>query len=797
MVGSVIMDPEDVATIAQNLGHKTGNITIICATYGQIESYGIYKGTNPLHYWVPLLLIQMSLSCATFLFLTAILKPFCLPMVVRQLLAGIILGPSVLCKNRAFANAFFPLRGLIMMDTVAAFGFILYFFLIGVQMDPYLFKNVDRKTMTIGLCSVGVPMVISTTACAIIVSHISLDVTLAKSLPYIAQAESLLSLPIIAGLLAELKIINSEFGRVALSASFMAGIFCTITVIATVLWQPDSPAKSTHSEGVHGLVNILFLLLIIIFIMRPLLLCMIRQSPEGQPLKESYVVAIIMSALFTGFLSRALGLNLYLGPFAFGICMPAGPPVGSSIVERLDLITNWLFMPLYLVKNGLVINISTIELKNYLVIQSVAIISAFGKFLGTYVVSRLSDIPSADAAALGLVMNAQGVLELGVFKLMKREQVISNEAYVIMCISLMIVNGTIAPVIKFLYDPSKKFTVYKRRSLMNLKSNLELRVLVCIHEDINVPAMINVLEALNPTKRSPLMVYVLHFIELVGRSNALLIPHKRGKTISNPAKTSEQIFNVFRSFESNNSGLVSVLPYTSISPINAMHNDVCSMALDQRTSLILVPFHERMQPNGTSSSVSYKRAIKITNLNILDKAPCSIAMLVENGFIGRAAASSSQACFRVAVLFLGGTDDREALAIGARMAGHQCIKLTLVRLLENGSISSDETEERKIDNIVVSEFRIAMRGNLRVMYIEEVVMDGLGTILVTKSMQDQYDLIIVGKRHDPGSLLLSKLTDWQDQKDLGIVADLFSAAQFINSTIMVVQQANTMPTLAP
>ncbi|WCJ40169.1 Cation/hydrogen exchanger family protein [Euphorbia peplus] len=795
-MGSIVMDPADVATIAENLGHKTGNITIICARYGPVESYGVFKGSNPLHFWVPLILVQMSLSCSTFLFLTALLKPLGLPLVVRQLLGGIILGPSVLCKNRAFANAFFPLRGLIMMDTVAAFGFIFYFFLVGVQMDPGLFRNVDRRTMTIGLCSVGVPMILSTAVSSIIVANVTLDVNIANSLPYIAQAESLLALPIIAALLAELKIINSEFGRVAMSASLVAGACGSITVISTVLGQRDSNEESSHKEGIHSLMNIIFLLFVIIFVMRPLLLCMIRQSPEGQPLKESYVLVIILSALFTGFLSRSLGLNLYLGPFAFGICMPAGPPVGSSIVERLDFITNWLFMPLYLLKNGLAINISNIKLKNYLVIQFVAIISGFGKFLGAYVVSRLSNIPSPDAAALGLVMNAQGVLELGVFKLMKSEQVISNEAYVIMCISLIIVNGTIAPVIKFLYDPSKKFTVYKRRSIMNLKSNLELRVLVCIHEDINVPAMIDVLEALNPTKRSPLMVYVLHFIELVGRSNALLIPHRHGRKISSRAKTSEQIFNVFKSFERIYLGLVTVFAYTSISPTNAMHNDVCSMALDQRTSLILVPFHKRMQPNGMT--VSFKRGIKLTNLNILNRAPCSIAMLVENDFVGAPRATfSTRSCFCVAVLFLGGTDDREALAIGARMAGHHCIKLTVIRLLENGSISSDETEEKKTDNIVVTEFRIAMTGNLRVIYIEEVVMDGVGTILVTKSMQDEYDLIIVGKRHDPSSLLLSKLTDWQDQKEMGIVADLFSPAEFMNSTIMVVQQANNMPTVAP
>lgn len=101
----------------------------------------------------------------------------------------------------------------------------------------------------------------------------------------------------------------------------------------------------------------------------------------------------------------------------------------------------------------------------------------------------------------------------------------------------------------------------------------------------------------------------------------------------------------------------------------------------------------------------------------------------------------SQSSYRVAVLFLGGHDDREALAIGARMARQHSINLTTVWLLQNGSIAGDNATERKIDNE-------ATAGNYRVMYTEEVAMDGTVTTSVIVSMENCYELVTVGRHHD-------------------------------------------------
>uniref|UniRef100_A0A2N9IDS1 Uncharacterized protein n=1 Tax=Fagus sylvatica TaxID=28930 RepID=A0A2N9IDS1_FAGSY len=527
----------------------------------------------------------------------------------------------------------------------------------------------------------------------------NLEPRIAFSLLAVSQTESVLAFLAIAHFLTELKITSSEFGRIALASSM------------------------------------------------------------GEPLKETYVVALFVGVLVSGFCCQATGLHIYYGPFVFGVTIPSGPPVGSVMTEKLNLITTWMFMPLYFVKNGLLIDIFAVKFHNYLAVQSIALIAALGKFLGAFMISFYSNMPLRDAMALGLVMNAQGVIELNMFKMMKKIKVIHNEAFVVMCISIVIVMGAITPMIKYLYDPSRRYMAYKRRTVMHSRPDSELQILVWINDQENVPTIINLLEALNPSKRSPLSIYLLHLIELVGRANPLLIAHELIKRPTSKASPSKLIVNAFKYNEHINHGVVTVFPFTTISHCKTMHDDVCSLALDKSTSLIIVPFYKNIHASGAMGS--HKKIIRIVNNNVLDMAPCSIAILIE-------------------------PDDREALALGARIAGHPNISLTVIRFLENGSVTSGNEEERKLDSEVVSEFRLSMAGNYHVMYIEEVVIDGTGTISVIQSMENNYELILVGRRHDRRSPLLLGLVDWNEQVEFG--EELASTDFLGNTTILVVQQ---------
>ncbi|XP_055832395.1 cation/H(+) antiporter 15-like isoform X1 [Solanum dulcamara] len=686
------------------------------------------------------------------------------------------------------------------MDAVALFGYMFYFFLIGVQIDPWILKRVEKKEFIIGVSTVATALVLSiSTSFILLTFHIHIELLVSDSLPVVATMSSVLGFPVIAHYLTELRMVNSDFGRMALSCSLVSNMFGFLIIAITSLSSHPSVEKFMFLQSItSGIGFTMFIFLVV----RPLIIWSARRNPLGEPLKQSFICLIFIGVLLSGFCSKALGLHLFYGPLVYGLAIPAGPPLGSALVEKLQFIVSWLFMPIYFVKTGLVTDIFSVKLKNYLVLQSTILVACLGKFLGALISSIYNQVSLRDAISIGLVSNVQGVLELGMFKMMKQNEAIADEVFVVLCISLLIATAIVTPILKSLYDPHKRYAAHKNRNIQHMKPHSELRVLACIHDQENVPSTINLLEALHPSNQSHMDVAMLHLIEMVGRAHPLLINHKLPLMMkhTNEASASKRIINAFKVFEHNFRETVTMHPFTAISPYVMMHDEVCTMALERRASLVMIPFHKRLT---TSSKRASKVGIKTMNDKILQTAPCSVAVIVDRSLVNTSRPIlDAWSLYRVGVFFLGGPDDREALALGERMVGKQNISLTIVRLvllqecgnynINNNTSSSDyETIQKMMDNEMVSEARSDMAGNYRVKYVEKMIRDGTGTAAVMRSMEDEYELIIVGRRHDAQSPLLLGLSDWVEESELGPVGDMFALADSqSHSTILVVQQHN-------
>lgn len=316
---------------------------------------------------------------------------------------------------------FFPLRSFVLLDVIATFGFLWSFFLVGVQADLRVLKKVNKNALLIGILTALVPMVLTETLSFLLPYCIDVDINLTKSLPVIAQAQSMVALPTISYLLGELKIKNSEFARVALSSSAVSGLL-GFTVTGFIILANQSLHDSTVMFATVS--SAIVIIAIIIFIVRPTILWLIEQNPVEAPFKRKHFVIVLVVVLVTTLCSQASGLHSYFGPLIVGLVLPAEPPIGSAIREKLHMIIYWVFLPLYFVKNGLVVDLFRMKLHNYIIVQSVALVAALGKFMGAFITSRCRcNMPTADAITLGLVMNAQGFLELCMLMILKKYKV--------------------------------------------------------------------------------------------------------------------------------------------------------------------------------------------------------------------------------------------------------------------------------------------------------------------------------------------------------------------------------------
>nr|KJB21664.1 hypothetical protein B456_004G007700 [Gossypium raimondii] len=685
-----------------------------------------------------------------------------------------------------FASQMFEL-GIQIMDTVSLFGFTLFFFLTGVKMDIKSAFRTTKRSLGIGIVSLLSPILVGGAVQVTLrqpnePEHIRTERLVGTLI------EALTSFPVIACLLAELKILNTELGRLALSSAAV-GDLSTLFLVHIITFSRHI-SSSPFSVLVRGVIMCCFIALIF-FVFRPLMYWVIKKTPNGGPIAEVYITTTMMVAIGCAVLTHWTDRSPLIGAFLFGLAVPDGPPLGSALIDKFECFTNGLFLSVYVTSSTM-----RVRLQNWLSDPShvkfsiiFAIATFFAKLIPCCIGSFLNFMPFRDALAFGLIMSSKGIVQLSHICTFRDNKIISQNVFTAM-IFCILANVTIVPLlVRFLYDPnSRKYRSYETRNLMHLKPDAELRVLACVHTPDNVPAMIYLLDLSCPTKESPNLVYVLHLIELRGRNSPVFIAHHNQETSTAPSSFFENIIP-FYEYEGNNWDLVTVNAFTTITPLKLMHDDICTMALDKKTSFIILPFHRKWSIDGSLEEEN--NVVKNLNCNILDQAPCSIGILIDRGRIQKSMKPSSPS-FSIGMLFLGGNDDREALVLAKRMARDPRVKLTVIHLTAYQDCKNVVYWDTVLDIEMLKDVKQnnGVLGNgCDIKYVEEVSNSGAQTIKLIRSIANGYDLMIVGRRYGVESILLTGLSEWSEFPDLGVVGDLFASMDLDSRvSVLVVQQ---------
>ncbi|XP_073009488.1 cation/H(+) antiporter 15-like [Typha latifolia] len=764
-------------------------------------SNGIFQGNNPLQSSLTLLSVQVVLVVVVTRTLHFVFKPLKQPRVVTDIVSGIILGPSVLCRYPAFKETFFPDRGKPALDTVATFGLMYVIFVIGVKMDPGLVVRSGKKAVIIGLSGIffAFTLLMGTMIFFVAASYVSfVKFVIAFSL---STTFSITSFAVLAPILSDLNLLNSELGRIAMSASMVndgAGWF----IMLFSIWL-DASAVSWLTS-VWAFLSIVALLVFVLCVVRPIAMWVIEQTPPGKPVDDGYIFIFLFIVLVVGFFSDIVGTNSFHGALVLGLVIPDGPPLGAALTEKIETMVSGLILPLYYVMTGMRTDLNKLH---WDVLQLVASLAWCGKLVGVLIPSLYFKIPFRDAIALSLFMNAKGIVEVISFNTWFSNKMIDQSTFSSALIAIVLGTGVAVPLATMLYEPSRLYAVYKRRTVQHLKPDTDFRLIACVHEQSHVPATINLLESSCATINSPIVVYLLHLVELVGRSAPLFIPHKppvRSVDCSSHGSSSQSlilastsstanvtsscpIINAFLLHENRHPGTVSVHPFTTISPYSSMHHEVCRLAAEKRASLVILTFHRKIVAGGGAVS---NNGLRNVNLKVIASAPCSVAILVNRKPEGEMFPIGGQFSHDIVVFFFGGGDDREALSYALRMTNHPSVSLTVIRFLPSRGVR-DHMTDRRFDNNSLDEVKFVSMKNKRVIYREELVRDMEEIVEVIRTLDAScFDLVMVGMRQTWNTVLAAEeWTEWSEFRELGVVGDFLASSDFESKfSVLVVKQ---------
>ncbi|XVF69027.1 hypothetical protein PTKIN_Ptkin11bG0048200 [Pterospermum kingtungense] len=788
------------------LGDNFGNRTLkVCINLPpRVNSAGIWEDTSSpsaiLKYSLPLLQLHIILIFFVTRIVYFFLKPLGIPLFTSQMLAGIILGPAILGRIDGIKAILFPPRfGLEIIDTASVFGFVIFLFLMGVKIDVKVAFKTTKSAKVIGIVSLLSPIIVGAILnkvfkkCPGNLHCIPYDLRGGKKFERLLETtfESITSLSVIAWLLSEIKIINSELGRLALSSA-VVGDICSISLIMAISFYRYW-IRSHMVAIIYTGAMVLFMILLL-FVLRPFMFWIIRRTPEGKPVKDAYIFAIMLLAFGSALYTYRFQRSPLLGAFLFGLAVPDGPPLGSALVDKFECFASGVFVALYTTTCTMRADPRTIlssDKKNVKFSAYVVVMTFLAKFIACLIPQYWTTMPLNDSLAFALIMTSKGLVELSYFSTYKDLKIITDATFSIMTVGILVNSAIVPMLVRYLYDSvSRKYAGYQQRNIMHLKPNSELKILACVHRPENVAPFISLLNATCPTKESPNVVYALHLIELIGRDSPVFIDHQKQE--HRVHSFFENFILAFYQYEQNNWGLVTVNAFTAISPANLMHEDVCTMALDKQTCLILLPFHRKWSIDGSVEVEN--NVIRNLNCSVLDRSPCSIAILVDRGSldhrITRTSLKPSRQSYCIGMIFIGGKDDREALTLAKRMAKDPRVSLTVINLVDEDSREVIDWDTM-LNAEVLKDIKRNEVGKGNIMYIEEAVKDGPQSALIVRSIAAAFDLIIVGRRRGVDSVQTSGLSEWSEFSELGIMGDLLASVDLdTRASVLIVQQQN-------
>ncbi|CAN1178610.1 Cation/H(+) antiporter 15 [Linum perenne] len=803
-------------------------------------------------YYVPYYFIQLTLILFAIHLLALILKPLRLPRFSVELLAGILVGPSVLGLGDWYAIYIVPPSSLKVLDTLGHLSLIYYVFLVGLEIDLSTIRHVGRDAIYTGLTGTILPL---------FVGFIQFFAMAADPMyPYFFTPEfwqhlvnvrltgavfwgvalTVTSFPDLARILSDIKLLHTDIGRLALSASIVSELTSWILLVIALTLA-------------NGTVNPLFLLPTISFLaaswflVRPAVTWLLRHADESDnTVLLNFVVfgGIMTSSIITD----ACGANSMIGAFVFGLVIPNGE-VAVKIMEKLEDYVKGVMIPGFFLVNGVRTGLPTLFSQEYgrpvyLVLPLIALAWA-SKIASTFVFSLLTGMSAREAFTLGVLMNTKGILALIVINTGRNVQGFNHPMFAVLVLSILLMSLTVTPLAKAANKSNRRSIQFKHRTVESNKLESELRILTCIHSPRNLSGMINLLESSNASKQYPICVFALHLVQLTERrATAMLIVHDNssaqrsmfdgssGQSLSRREEDSKHIITAFESLE-NRGPSVSAQSLTVVSPYTTMHEDISCLGEDKRVTLILLPFHKQADVYGRLQDENLNW--RTVNKNLLVNATCSVGILVDRGLgsnkdrsnvqsgSGQQSSQPSNPMSTYAVIFIGGPDDREALAFGWRMAKSPNVSFTLLRLIsdhdddqvdddgeasvvgseQGGGANSSSTmskmptrskkEEKEIDDEYVNEFRFRTMHEETINYVEKVVKTGEEVIGTIGRAVHGFDLYILGQRKNTAPSVMAGLSEWTECEELGVLGDTLLASEFAEHSSMLVIKQHYVP----
>ncbi|MFD4763221.1 cation:proton antiporter [Streptomyces sp. NPDC058439] len=365
------------------------------------------------------------------------------PPVIGEILAGILLGPSLLgWLAPGLQHHLLPPSVLPITSTLGNLGLLAFLFLIGLELDLCSLRTTRGSVAAVSLTGLLLPMALGAAlACALYPHFAPEGVGRLPFILFVAVALSITAFPVLARILADRGLENTPLGAFALAcaATDDALAWCLLTAVV---------ALSTSGTALSALTTLALTAAFAagLALLRPLLRAVLVRA--GRTSDDLVLVLLFAGLCLSAYTTDQIGVHPAFGAFLFGVATPRQLPAVERSAARIRAVVLPLLLPLFFVDTGLHTDFSTLPAGQWGWGAAILAVAVIGKWGGAAGAARLTGSDWRWSAAVGTLMNCRGLTELVVLGIGLKTGVISEPLFTLLVIMTVITTAATAPILR-------------------------------------------------------------------------------------------------------------------------------------------------------------------------------------------------------------------------------------------------------------------------------------------------------------------------------------------------------------
>ncbi len=372
------------------------------------------------------------------------------PQVVGEMIAGVVLGPSLFGLVAPGAQAsLFPQATLGVLYVGAQFGVGLYMFLVGLEFDRSLFAGRMRSAAAVSISGMLAPFVLGALLALWLVHERGLfaaEATPLEAMLFLGAAMSITAFPMLARILYERGLTGTPLGALALAAGAVddATAWCVLAVVIASFGAGPMVAIVAIGGGLAYAVGVLV-------VGRRMLARLGGWAERDGTVSPTLLAVVLMLFMLAAWAMDVIGLHAVFGGFLLGVAMPRGV-LTREVRAKLEPFVVVCLLPMFFTYSGLKTRLDLLfDLQSLLVAAAVLVAAIAGKAGACFAAARLTGADTRTAAAVGVLMNARGLMELIILNIGLQVGIIEPRLFSVMVLMAIVTTLMATPAFQWVY----------------------------------------------------------------------------------------------------------------------------------------------------------------------------------------------------------------------------------------------------------------------------------------------------------------------------------------------------------